>query len=168
MEIVEYPVWQIALKNITEATNAEGHGLLFTHEQLKSWMGIEEPKTIDEVKRTGFDYLQGLDRLKRELLLEHQIWLDNDRGHGYRVSTPNDQVKQAPNKYLRRARAELSKAAEALNNVKTELLTMENEQLRVNNMARVVFIKAAMNKRKLPGVKEKKQITDGEKKEQAG
>ena len=74
-KVIDYPVWQVAMKNILDIIEISGHGVLFTHKQLKNWMGIKEPKTVEQVKEFGFDYMQGIDSLKDELLFEHQVFL---------------------------------------------------------------------------------------------
>ena len=157
-EIVDYPVWRVALRDVLERVDEHGHGVIFTHDELKHAMGIKEAETVDEVKKLGFDYMQGIDKLKGELLFEHNIWLESIRGQGYQVLMPEDQVKIPPDKHIRRARGELNKAKNALINIKTNLLDYESENMRVIKLARIGFLKTAFNKRKILLEGEQKKI----------
>ena len=156
-EIIEYPVWTVALNHVLDSVEEDGYGAMFTHEELREWMGIEIPTTIEESKRSDFDYLTGMEKLKKELLEEHCICLDNVKGKGYIAAHPNDQVTNVVDGFLRKAREGVNKAAKHLNHVKSELLSAEAEIARHRRIERAVFIKRAFNKRKIHIVDKKQE-----------
>jgi len=147
-DIKLYPGWKQALDQMLSAHNKNGFGTVFSHDQIKEWMDIPQPKTIDEYRKTELEYLTGLDRIKKELLFEHSLWLENRRAHGYEIVHPDEQVTAMPDKHIRKARRELNKASAALSIVQEELLSAEAKEARMKHMARTGFLKAAFNSRK--------------------
>jgi hypothetical protein len=159
LEVQHYPGWQHAMDKILERINEQGHGVFFSHEELKSWMSMEEPKDIDEYKKHVFQYLNSMDNLRTELLEDHRVYLDNKRGEGYIAAMPDDQVTKSPDQLINKARNIITKASSVLSNVKEELLSLEAQSIRLQKCKKVAFIKQSFIKRTLPEVEERKQIT---------
>ncbi|MCP4652595.1 MAG: hypothetical protein GY858_04345 [Candidatus Omnitrophica bacterium] len=158
-DLIKYPGWKNALDEILIRIEKNGYGCLILHDELKQWLSLEEPKTIEEYKKHEFEYMSSIEKLKEDLLLDHSVYLMNMKGQGYQVLIPEEQVTRAPDKHTKKASAELRKAARALSNVKTELLSVETENLRLSKMARIAFLKTVFSKRKIPIV-DKKQIIE--------
>ena len=153
----KYPEWKEAKDRILDRVQLEGHGILISMQELHDYMEISPPPTVDEYKKYQFQWLGNVENLKDSLLEEHNICMMNSRGEGYIICTPDDQVSKAYAKIMKKAWLALRKAMNTLTNVKQDLLSNEGSKIRLENMAKVAFIKQAMNKKKIePG---KKQIT---------
>ena len=102
-DLKHYPPYKNALDEIAAKTAEAGYGMLFTHEQLKEWMDVKEPKTIEEYKKCEFAYMASLEKLKDELMVDYNIFLDSVPGEGYRVLIPDEQITIGVDKYTRKA-----------------------------------------------------------------
>lgn len=161
-ELKAYPPWRSALERITEDVEREGYGKLYSHGELKRMMDMSEPETIAEYKAHEFDYLNNMDHIKRELLVENNICLDNEYGRGYRVKTPSEQVTNVVDRQIRKAQCDLQKAKKLITHVNDTLLDIETSQLRNRKAAKIAFLEASFRKRKftLPKSKEPALIGD--------
>ena len=149
-DLKPYPPYKNAIKNILEGVKRNGYGILYEHQTLKDWMDIKDPTTIEEYKKTEFDYLSSLDKLKGELLCDHNIFLTSDIGKGYRVLHPDEQVGNGVDKHVRKAQRQLVQAARVLTYVNDQLLSIEGGQARMRKMERLAFLKSAFSKKKIP------------------
>lgn len=154
MEIIqkenEYPLWRIALSNILDAFDSSGYGIEFKHEQIRDWMGIRKPETIKEFKKHELDYMQGMDKLKSELLDESNLYLHSIPGFGYKLLHPSEQISKGADHYLQRSQRNLAKTAHILANVDRNELSIEDKALQISKINRLAFLKAAFRKIKLP------------------
>ena len=153
-----YPEWKEARDRILSRVQLEGYGILISMQELHDYMEMKPPGTIEQYKKYQFQWLGNVENLKDSLLEEHNICMMNSRGEGYIVCTPDDQVSKAYTKIMKKARLALRKAINTLTNVNQDLLSNEGSKIRLENMAKVAFIKQAMNKRKIELEPEKKQI----------
>lgn len=156
--IIEYPEWKNAVNEIVTRVEAEGYGILITHEQLLGYFKMLEPNNMKELKKYQFKLLSYTENLKESLLEDHNIFLMSVRGKGYQVLKPDDQVVIGPDHFIKKSRRYINKAISTLANVNERLLSMEKAEVRLLKMQRVAFIKSSMNKRKLPEIKEKKKL----------
>lgn len=162
VEVKAYPPYLNAVEKIVEDVQENGYGKLYPHEQLKEWLDLEEPKSIDEFRKFQFNYLSAIESLKEVLLMEHKLYLENDRGKGYRVAPPDDQIQYCPEKYIKKAQAQLLKATRVLTFVNEQLLSLDAAQLRMRKMERMAFLRSSFRKRKIPKLKaEVKRIAGG-------
>lgn len=160
-EIRQHPLWHEVVELIVSDVSEKGHGSFYSHAELKDLLDIKEPKTIEEYKKSEFEYMNAMEPLREELLLEHNIYLSNKRGEGYVILKPDDQVKDGPEKTLARARALTVKAHNILLCVEEALLSEEMKKTRLNKITKTAFLRAAFRKRKFPAIEgppEKKQI----------
>ena len=157
-QTTKYPEWKEARDRILERIQMQGYGILVSMQELHDYMDMKPPNTIDEYKKYQFKWLGSVENLKDSLLEEHNVCMMNSRGEGYIVCTPDDQVSKAYTKIMKRARFALRKAINTLTNVNQDLLSSEGSKVRLDNMAKVAFIKQAMNKRKITTEKPLEQI----------
>lgn len=154
----KYPEWKEARDRILSRVQLEGHGILISMQELYDYMDMKKPLLTKDFEKFQFQWLGNVENLKDSLLEEYSICLMNSRGQGYIVCTPDDQVSKAYTKIMKRARLALRKAINTLTNVNQDLLSGEGSKVRLENMAKVAFIKQAMNKKKIKLEPEKKQI----------
>jgi hypothetical protein len=110
----------------------------------------KEKMTKEEYETIGFDRLQKIDGLRKELLEQHHIHLENARGVGYVVAEPDYQVTDAVIKAMRKVKKGLIKAANLCRYVNEAKLSSEAKQARDKNLSKVTFVMQAANKRKIP------------------
>lgn len=135
-----------------------GHGCLLKHDELKGWLCLKEPVSVPEYKKYALEYMYSLDKLRQELLYEHDMYLKNIHGEGYQVMIPDEQVDIAPDIHTKKARRELRKAADALIHVDAALLSIDASKTRLQKMERVAFLKSAFNERKVYKIEKTEQI----------
>jgi len=162
-----YPPWRHAMERILDDCGREGYGKLYPHKTLKWLMDMQEPTTIAEYKMHEFDYLNSLDKLKNELLREHNICLDNEHGKGYRVKEPIEQVSEVADRQLRRAYQHLLKSALLLTHVDQKELDADTSELRMRKLQRTSFIQNAFKKREFTLAKPKRKQLDALKPEKS-
>lgn len=148
--IRKYPEWKNALINILARVEHEGYGIVISHAELLQMLKLSKPDTVPDYQAFQFKRMAQIESLKNALLKEHNLCLINDRGNGYQVLHPNDQVKVASDKHLAKARKELRKATETLSHVRVDALDRDAEETRICKMIRYQFIFDAFNRRKIP------------------
>jgi hypothetical protein len=158
-ELKAYPPWRYAFERIVKDVETDGYGRLYTHAELKQLLDMKEPTTIEEYKAHEFDYLNNMDQIKTELLMEHNLCLDNDYGKGYRLKEPAEQITEVADAQMRKAQRAIGKATRLLTHVNEKLLDAEMAELRLRKMQRNAFIQAAFRKRKLPSPKTRPQLS---------
>jgi hypothetical protein len=158
------PFIQEAINQIIDRFNKVKYESMFNHDELREWMGLDEPQYhdyddqdsfIEALARYNRDYfLQGIDRIKEKLLLDYNICLMSVRGYGYRILTPNQQAKEGVDTYFRKSSRALRKASMVIGNIDYNLLDGQSAEILVNKMSRLSFLKSAFTKRRFPNVKE--------------
>ena len=156
-ELQSHPGWKHALDMIVMRVENQGRGVFFSHVEMKEWMDLEEPKTIREAEKLNFKYMNNIDNLRKELLVDHQMWLENKRGDGYTILHPDDQVSIPIDKTLTQVRKEIRKAKSILDHVDNTLLSLDANAVRLKNYQRVAFIRQSLNKRKFPVIEAEDQ-----------
>jgi hypothetical protein len=129
-----HPLWKQVTQDILQGYQ---YGDFVEHEWLFEQLKIERPKvgTQEQFQKVQFQFLNDVESIKEELLTEHQIYLDNSRGKGYRVVNPNDQSDVAWGK-LRKGFRKLFMAAEkALVNVNHNMLSDDARRSNSNKLA---------------------------------
>lgn len=154
-----HPIWKEAAVKIAQRVQSEGYGFLIEMDELHSVLEVKTAKDHTpwvDAKRSQFDFLEKVEELKKICLHEHNICLDNERGRGYRVLTPDDQVTKGWERRYEKVRKHIRKAIDVLVNVDQKQLTASGSNDRDRNLNRTVFIMSAANKRKIPVIERKK------------
>ena len=151
MKLKHYPGWQNALNEIVRRVKKEGYGVVISHEQIMEYLDIKKPEvaTQDQWQKFQFEMLGNLDKLRNELLINHNMYLDTIIRVGYQILKPNDQVKQAPSKHLKRAAKQIRSALMSLTFVDTKQLDSEHERVRLRGLEKIAFLKLQMSKKVL-------------------
>jgi hypothetical protein len=157
-DLKSYPPYKNAVNVIVNDTEDSGYGKLFTHENLKLLMDMEEPTTIPEYKKFEFEYMTAIENLKDELLVDYNIFLCSEKGKGYRVLEPEEQVTNGADRYFKRSYKEIAKAMKSLIHVQEELLSDQVKQDRQRKMQRAAFLQAAYRKKNISSGNERKEI----------
>jgi len=92
-EVTEYPIERHVATHIV---NEVGYGGEISHAELNSLLECAEPQgrlTAADYQSYTFGRLAKIEGLKRILLNDHFMLLDNVRGNGYRVIKPKEQTK---------------------------------------------------------------------------
>lgn len=154
-----HPIWKEAALTIAARVKSDGFGFVIDHESLYEMLESKMPRSFSlwkDVRKGQFEFLEKVEELKRECLLEHKILLYNVRGHGYQALKPDEQVTIGWERQHDKVRKHLRKSLEILSNVNTELLSDDGQKNRDRNIGRTVFIMSAANKRKIPVIERKK------------
>ncbi len=152
-DLKTYPPYKNALEEIIKETLEFGYGKLFTHQSLSDMMDMTQPKTIPEYKKFEFAYMSAIENLKDELLIEHHMFLCNEKGQGYRVLEPEEQVSTGADRFFKKSFREIGKAMKSLVYVQEEMLSDQAKLDRQRKMQRAAFIQASYRKKKLTEVK---------------
>lgn len=147
MDVVEYPLWRVAMEKVLVLFEDHGHGFTITHDKLMAWMGIEKPTTVERVKRAQLDYLSGIDSLRTELLESANLYLHPVIGQGYKLLHPSEQINKGASYYLNKSKRALRRTAMVLANVDTNLLSTEEKKAHIDSISRIAFLKAAYRRR---------------------
>lgn len=162
MEVIaktdEYPLWRIAAAKVLETFETRGYGATFYHNQLKQWMGIDEPTSFQEAEQARLDYLSGMEKLREDLLKNSNLHLHPVVGKGYAILHPKDQVTIGADRYIRKSRQALKTSAQILQHVNTGALDMESQNVRFNKIGRLAFLESSFRKRKIPFTSAPKRI----------
>ena len=145
----EHPEWKNAVTQILQRVDEEGQGCFFSHDEIRDYLSLAEPTDKEEYKKWCFTLFGEIDKVRKELLEEHNLYLDSNRGKGYQILTPKEQVVNASVIHFKKARRELSKAVVTLTNVNTFGLQMEDNEMRISRLNKLGFINVALKKNSL-------------------
>jgi len=162
-----YPGWKEAADRILKRWENEGYGILISFQELHGYMDITEPRngTSAQWKSYSFEVLQATENLKKYLLEEHLLHLENVRGQGYMVLHPNDQVTIAANKLFKKAMFKVNQTIKLLTHVDMSSLSEEGKQSQLLQLEKAAWLKASFRgKRKFPGPQDKLKLVGPEEK----
>lgn len=156
-----YPGWKNAqdhilrLFEIGELT----YGTILTKDRLSEWFYIpildSGLHTFEEYVARESLFYNSVAALKESLIENHCLCLSNDRGIGWEILHPDDQIKIEVQKRKQSAFRDIEKASTLLANIRHELLSPETQRIRYREMAYC----AAMT-RGMPNKKRYKEIRD--------
>ena len=139
MKVFQDPVWQAKLTAITQNYR---EGDIISHQKLNEIFGIEEPEFSDFENAIQYkEALQSyqlvrmtlIERLKHDLLVGRQCYLDNVFGEGYRIVPAKDQAATAYKKATRNIHSEFEDGRLAMDNIRQTALNAE-EKRRTNDI----------------------------------
>lgn len=97
--------------------------------------------TAAEYQERQFKWLQSIDSFRAELLEDHQIFLVNVHGTGYRVVPPGDQTAVAQDKFESQVRKAYKQTDKTLRNVRLAELTDEERRKNVDAIAKLSMLR---------------------------
>jgi hypothetical protein len=146
-EVVDYPMWRVAMAAIIERYQRDGYGAQFSHNELKALMGINDGTTIEEAEKARLAYVKGICSIKKELLLNDNLCIHSVIGVGYRVLHPKEQIREGFEMYQNRAKSALRNGALVMGNVDTTQLDTGDQQLMIDRINRLAHIKQSFRRR---------------------
>lgn len=154
-----HPIWKEAAKAIAARVSRDGYGFLISMEEIHEMLETRQARPLSlwkDVRKDMFDFLEKVEELKRECLHQHRILLFNQRGQGYQVLTPDDQVTKGWERQHEKVRKHLRKSLDVVVNTDSSALSEQGQKNRDRNIQRTVFIMSAADKRRIPAVERKK------------
>ena len=138
--VLDCPVQRTLIK-ITENYT---YGDMIKHSWLYEHLEIEFPQFGEkhEFEAPMFKYMSYLQALQDMLLREHQMYLMNSKGYGYRIVKPGEQADVAMSRFREKIRKETNKAMEALTYINTKLLTDDQIKRKDEAIGKVAALSA--------------------------
>lgn len=149
MTIKKHPAWKEALAKVVERVNNDGYGCFISHKEILEWLDLEEPTSVAGYKQFSLLLLSQTETLKSSLLHDHSIYLMNDRGKGYTVLTPDNQVVEGPALHMKKAMVQIRKATDAATHVDTAKLSAPGRESRTRNLSKLAFLTATLGSKRL-------------------
>ncbi len=137
-----YPAWRQAVKAFLEQGFQADDVIAF--DWLYENFGLEKinPDTpYEEAQKTQLQFLASFKKFEEELLTEHQIALDTERGIGYKIVPSEKQSRWAFEKGLAEYKKVTRKAQSRLTNVDLVKLSTEERKENADLMARLAQLK---------------------------
>ena len=133
------PVWREAARVASEAFS---YGDMIPHDWLLDQLQLKEPKvgSAATYRRYALDVLTRVEQFKKVMLEEHQRYLVNSRGEGYRIVHPTQQTSAAMTKLQRDLRKSIEKTVSALTNIDTQLMQLEDFKENAEARAKVAWL----------------------------
>lgn len=134
-------VLQGAIREIISNYDA---GTLIPHEWLKKKCGLKTPDFneyasvtdfLEAVKMQQFNYMTFIDSLRWEMIEKWNMWLKNERGEGYIILNPKDQVSFGYERFVDGLKKLMKETSLIMNNV----CTVNGEQQAKDNDLRAKY-----------------------------
>ena len=151
------PGWKNAVKAIIDRVEKEGYGFTITHEDLLKLFDMKEPVdkiTYQEAQEFNLKKMNYIWNLAETLRSEHRLKLFNNKGHGYEVLSPNDQITRGTKKNFKKILKDTKETEKDLKLIRSEL-TLEIKNLQESYIKKITFLKSYVNQKCLGKVKVK-------------
>ncbi len=151
-QVESYPRWREALRLFHLAGFKFGD--VVTHKWFSEALKLESISDsklvrIAEFQKRQFFYAEALERIRNHLLREHQIYLENEFGVGYRLVPPAEQTIAVMQKGMRNIAKEIEKMAAGVTCIQVDAL--DDRQRAENAEARAkVSMLGGMARNRLP------------------
>jgi hypothetical protein len=145
-----YPNWKNAVRLFIEAE--------FKYEQLipHSWfilaLGMKKPDdnaTFEDGIKFESEYRNQMEMVKKELLREHNIYIENKYGDGYYIIPPEKQTKAALDDMFTSLNKRLNKARRILKYTNIEALNYEQKRENTDAQVKVSMLKRMLKPKKV-------------------
>jgi hypothetical protein len=138
------PEWRQAVKDFLAAGFKEGY--VVSHAWYESHFGMEpldedKPLLPADWNIRQFTWLQNIESFRTELLEQHQVFLSNVFGQGYRLVPPREQTAIAQEKFERDAKRSYRKAATTLKHIRAAELTEAERKENLDAIARIAMLR---------------------------
>lgn len=145
-----YPNWKNAVRLFIEAE--------FNYEQLipHSWfmlaLGMKKPvdsATFEDGIKFESEYRNQMEMVKKELLREHNIHIENKYGDGYYIIPPEKQTKAALEDMFTSLNKRLNKARRIIKYTNIEALNYEQKRENTDAQVKVSMLKRMLKPKKV-------------------
>lgn len=139
------PIW---VEAAIQASREFDYGDVIPHDWLLDSLNIEQldSGTADQFRKHSFDLLQKVEGFKRVMLEEHQMYLTNVRGEGYRIVNPPQQTEIAMKSLQRDLQKSIKTAVSALTNINTNLLGLDDFKNNAEAKAKIAWLSQQSSK----------------------
>lgn len=140
-----YPGWKNAQEIILKLFELGelSYGDVIKNEKMMKWFDLKEPNTgfNNYVEYSSFrsKFYNYVESLKKSLVLNHQLCISNEKDTGYKLLSPDDQIKIEAQKYRQKSFNNLEREISLLSNVKHALLSNEAKKIRDREIAYIAF-----------------------------
>lgn len=97
--------------------------------------------TVEKFRERQFQWMSNFEAFKTELLEQHQIYLVNIHGEGYRLVPPSEQTCTTQEKFEREVKKSYRLAAVRLKNVRVAELTVVQRKENVDAISRLSMLR---------------------------
>lgn len=135
------PIWRQAA---LDALQTFAYGDIIPHEWLNEHLDIQEPEgriTVEEYRLHAFELLRKVDGFRNELLTQHQRYLVNVRGIGYKIIEPPHQTEAAMCKLQKDLRRTISQAMAALVHINDTALSLDDARENADAKAKLAALR---------------------------
>lgn len=131
MQVNRHPEWKRLIDSTQELAEP---GRFFSFEELSELAGIDIRSARGRSQLVKF---------RRHLLLERELWLENDFNRGYRIVAPSEHNRCAVNQ-LRRAHRRVRLGAVIVSHTRLGQLTDEQRKANADILARLARMESAI------------------------
>lgn len=137
-EVTLHPVWKQAADDFISAGFADGDIIPREWFEQHFEMGaLKSSMKFDAYQARQIAWLENIESLRRALLDEHRIYLENVFGTGYRIVPPGEQTGATKARFEREVKKEFRRAARGLKHVRHEQLTDAQRQENMDAIAKL-------------------------------
>ncbi len=148
LEYVKYKdYWKAAIIELREMGLSYGDRI--THEDMYALLGIPRPKDLrsfDDIKKSQLAYVHNVECIRRELLEDDQMDMQNVRGFGYEIVKPEVQTQKAVGDLMDEIKRAMRKTAKRISYVDMSQLSAEEQRENTDARARLSFFRKSMRK----------------------
>lgn len=138
------PEWRQAVKDFLAAGFKEGdivpHAWLEQHFDMAP-LDADRPILPADWSARQFTWLRNIEAFRSELLEQHQIFLSNIIGQGYRLVPPREQTSVAQDKFERDAKKSYRRAATVLKHVRIADLTDAERRENLDAITKIAMLR---------------------------
>lgn len=131
------PIWRQAA---IDAVDEFEYGDIIPWEWLTEALQLSRPNTLltpEQFQSLQFEQLTRVDGFRDEMLTQYERYLINVRGIGYKIVEPPHQTREAMVKLHRELRKSVAAAMEALVNINSRMLSLDDSRENADARAKV-------------------------------
>lgn len=140
-DVTLHPIWKQAAEDFVSARFTDGD--VIPREWFEEHFNMNAAKgsmKLDAYQTRQLVWLENIESLRRLLLDDHSIYLENVFGAGYRIVPPGEQTGATRARFEREVRKEFRRAARGLKNVRHDQLTDAQRQENLDAIAKLSLI----------------------------
>lgn len=146
LEYVSYKdYWKAAIVKMRD--DGLSYGDTISHRDMYELLGIPMPENLtqfQDIKQAQLAYIHNVDCIKRELLEEDQMDMQNVRGIGYQIVHPSEQTGKAMGDMMADIKKALRRTVKRISFVDFAQLTAEEQRENTDARARLSFFRKSV------------------------
>lgn len=125
-----------------------GFGDVISHDWMRWALDIPEPRNLAHAQEVQWQTLERVEQFKEALLVDHCIYLQSVRGHGYLIVHPKNQAGTAIRLAMKAVRREIEKCQTVISHTRVSMLSADEHKRHVDAAAKVGGLSAMLNKQR--------------------